>query len=174
MAPENTDRKQAGRFQPGRSGNPSGRPRGARNATTIAIETLLDGEAARLTKKAIEMALAGDVVAMRLCLERICPPKKGSPVAFPLRLIYTAQDAADALADVAAAVAAGEITPSDADAISSVLSRAARAFEATHQSVSGKTINDYTDAQLLDIISRGTSPELAAQRRQIANKTGID
>lgn len=142
--------------------------------TTVACEDLLDDEAQRLTAKCIQMALGGDVVAMRLCLERICPPKKGSPVAFPLRPIFTADDAAQALADVAAAVAAGEITPSDADAISGVLARAAKAFEIAREATSGKTLDHYTDAQLLDIISRGTSPALAAQRRLIANGQCID
>src|SRR5438309_422222 len=101
--------RKTGQFEPGRSGNPNGRPRGSRNAVTVAVENLLEGEAEALTRKAVQMALGGDVVALRLCLERICPPKKGSPVAFPLRPIYTARDAADALADVAAAVATGEI-----------------------------------------------------------------
>ena len=53
--PETTASKQ-GRFKPGQSGNPAGRPRGARHATTIAIEALLDGEAETITRKAIEAA----------------------------------------------------------------------------------------------------------------------
>jgi hypothetical protein len=53
----NTAGKQRGKpFRKGQSGNPDGRPKGARNATTIAVETLLDGEAETLTRKAIEMA----------------------------------------------------------------------------------------------------------------------
>src|SRR5215204_4346329 len=58
----------SGRFKPG---NP-GRPKGARHKTTLAIEALLDGEAEALTRKAIELAKAGDLVALRLCLDRIC------------------------------------------------------------------------------------------------------
>lgn len=70
MRSENTERKQAGRFRKGESGNPSGRPRGARNAATLTCEALLDGQAEALTQKAVEMALAGDVVALRLCAQR--------------------------------------------------------------------------------------------------------
>jgi hypothetical protein len=46
MSAENTAGKQRGRpFQKGQSGNPDGRPNGSRNATTLALETLLDGQA---------------------------------------------------------------------------------------------------------------------------------
>ncbi|MGH1571925.1 DUF5681 domain-containing protein [Methylobacterium sp. P31] len=60
------------RGKPFAPGNP-GRPAGARNRTTQAIEALLDGEAEALTRKAIEMALDGDGPAMRLCLDRLYP-----------------------------------------------------------------------------------------------------
>ena len=63
-APENTAGIQRGKsFRPGKSGNPDGRPRGSRNATTLALETLLDGQATALTQKAIELALTGDIAA---------------------------------------------------------------------------------------------------------------
>ena len=48
-----------------------GRPKGARNKKTLALEALLDGEAEALTRTAIEKALDGDGLALRLCLERI-------------------------------------------------------------------------------------------------------
>ena len=57
MSAENTAGKQRGRpFQTGQSGNPGGRPKGSRNATTLALETLLDGQATALTQKAIDLA----------------------------------------------------------------------------------------------------------------------
>ena len=71
MSAENTAGKQRGRpFQKGQSGNPDGRPNGSRNATTIALRTLLDGQATALTQKAIDVALTGDIPALRLCLDR--------------------------------------------------------------------------------------------------------
>ena len=63
-------------FKPGQSGNPAGKPKGTRNATTLALEALLDGQAAALTQKAIDLALAGDMAALRLCLDRSCRPAK--------------------------------------------------------------------------------------------------
>jgi hypothetical protein len=83
MSSENTIRKQppGRRFQPGVSGNPAGRPKGAKNKSTLAAEALLDGEAEALTRKAVEMALRGDTVALRLCLERLMPPRRDRPVA---------------------------------------------------------------------------------------------
>jgi hypothetical protein len=70
MSPENLGQKQDGRFKPGQSGNPAGKPKGARHKTTLAMEALLEGEAEGPTRKAVEMALAGDTTAMRLCFER--------------------------------------------------------------------------------------------------------
>jgi hypothetical protein len=73
-------RTTAGRFT---KGNP-GRLPGARHKTTLAIESLLDGQAEKLTKVAIDKALEGDSVALRLCLDRICPPRRDRTVMFPL------------------------------------------------------------------------------------------
>jgi len=73
---DNTGEKQPGQWKPGQSGNPAGRPKGARSKTTLAVEALLEGQAEALTQKAIEKALEGDGVALRLCLERIAPAAK--------------------------------------------------------------------------------------------------
>lgn len=127
---DKTGRKQADtRFKPGKSGNPSGRPKGSRNATTLAIEALLDGQAEALTQKAVELALAGDMGALRLCLDRIMPARKDRPVTFQLPPIGTAQDAARASSAVLAAVATGELTPADAGEISKLIDTWVRAFE---------------------------------------------
>ena len=128
--PETTGREQGGRFAPGRSGNPQGRPRGARHKTTLAVEALLDGEAEALTRKAVELALAGDTVAMRLCLERIAPPRRGRTVAVDLPTsLRTASDIADAQAAVLGALAAGEISSVEAAEIAKVLDSAGLAIE---------------------------------------------
>src|SRR6516225_582788 len=118
MSSDNTGEQQAGRFRKGRSGNPAGRPRGSRNSATRACETLLEGQAEALTQKAVDMALAGDTVALKICIDRIFPPRKDRPVTFPLPPINTARDAADIAAAVAEAVAAGHVTPSEASELS--------------------------------------------------------
>jgi len=129
MASDNTGEQQAGRFTKGQSGNPAGRPRGSRNLATVAVETLLSGEAERLTRKCIELALSGDTVALRLALERICPPRRDRAAAFALRPIHSARDAAEAQSDLADAVSSGIITPAEAAEISKVLANAAKAYE---------------------------------------------
>ena len=46
MSAANTARNQRGRhFTKGQSGNPAGKPKGARHRATLAAEALLDGEA---------------------------------------------------------------------------------------------------------------------------------
>jgi hypothetical protein len=69
MQPENTDRKQVhrvrGRFQKGVSGNPRGKPPGARHATTIMAEQLMEGEAEAVVR-AVVKAKRGDMRAARL------------------------------------------------------------------------------------------------------------
>src|SRR6056297_2172723 len=102
-----TDAK--GKFAPG---NP-GRPKGARHKATQAALALLEGEAEALSRKAIETALEGDTTALRLCLERIAPPRKDVPVTFDLPPMQSATDAAKAAASVLEAVATGDLTPTE-------------------------------------------------------------
>lgn len=121
MEPENTGVKQAGRWNPGKSGNPAGRPKGARSKTTLAVEALLEGQAEALTQKAIEKALEGDGVALRLCLERIAPARKDAAVCFELPAITSAADTVSASSALLGAVAAGNVTPDEASRIMGLL-----------------------------------------------------
>ena len=119
--PENTDKKQGAKFAPGQSGNPAGKPKGARNKTTLAIEALLEGEADALARKAIEMAKEGDGPALRMCLDRLAPPRKDAPVCFDLPPIKSVADAVEASSSLLSAVAAGDVTPDEAARIMSLL-----------------------------------------------------
>ncbi len=128
--PEITGREQGtGRFVPGKSGNPFGRPKGARNRATKAAEAILSGEAEALTRKCVEVALAGDVTALRLCLERILPAQRGRTVEFDVPVLESPADIAAATAKLVVAVGAAEITPDEALTISRALEGTRRAFE---------------------------------------------
>ena len=126
---ETTAPKQRRGFQPGQSGNPAGRPKGARNKTTLAVEALLDGEAEAISRKAIAMAKGGDMAAIRLCMDRIVPPRKDRPIPFPMPKMETAADAVKASAAVIAAVAEGELTPSEAAELTTMVEAFARTIE---------------------------------------------
>lgn len=122
--------KQRGRpFKKGRSGNPAGRPQGSRNKVTLAVENLLDGQAEALTQKAVDMALDGDTTALRLCLERLCPPRKDRPVSFDLPAIETSSDAITAMAALVTAVAEGNVTPTEAQTVAAVIEVQRRVIE---------------------------------------------
>src|SRR6202022_2791341 len=84
-------------FAKGRSGHPAGRPAGSPNKKTLAAAVLLEGEAEALTRRAVELALAGDPTAMRLCIERILPPCRERTVKFALPTIESAADIAPAM-----------------------------------------------------------------------------
>lgn len=130
--PDNTgDLQGGGQFRPGRSGNPAGRPKGSRNVTTRLVEKLLDGEAEEITRKAIELAKAGDGPVLRAVLERIAPTRKDSPISFELPPIDTAADAKTASSAVIAAVASGDISPSEGSAVMALLVSHKMIVEAT-------------------------------------------
>ena len=85
------------------SGN-SGRPKGAKNKKTLAIESLLEGQGEALTQTAISKALEGDGLALRLCMERIAPAPKDKVVSFPIPEVEDAMDASQAASSVLTAV----------------------------------------------------------------------
>jgi hypothetical protein len=119
------------RGRPFGKGNP-GRPKGARHRVTLAAEALLDGEAEALTRKAIELALGGDMIALRLCLDRIVPPRRERPVEFALPALRSAADAAAAMAVITGAVAAGEIMLGEAVELTRLVETFVKALE-THE-----------------------------------------
>lgn len=116
-------------FEKGESGNPAGRPRGARNRATLLMQNLLADDAEAIGRKAIEMAIAGDLAAIRLCMDRLAPVRKDEPVAFELPPIEKPADIVAATASIVAAVAAGELTPSQAAEVSKVIDIHGRALE---------------------------------------------
>src|SRR3954452_2997748 len=92
--------------QPARPGtfrpcNP-GRPAGARNRATLAALALLEGEAEALTRRCVELALAGDTTALRLCLERLLPNGRAVRMHLPMRTLAALDAAAEAVSDALA------------------------------------------------------------------------
>ncbi|MBO9510593.1 hypothetical protein J7347_03585 [Erythrobacter sp. A6_0] len=83
---------------------------------------MLEGEHEKLTRTAIDKALEGDTTALRLCLDRIAPARKDSPVSFALPKVESAQDAVSASSALLAAVASGEVTPDEAGRVMALLS----------------------------------------------------
>ena len=108
-------------FEKGESGNPAGRPRGSRNRATLLMESLLADDAEAIGRKAIAMAKQGDMAAIRLCMDRLAPVRKGEPVAFELPPLDKPADSVAAAAEIVAAVAAGELTPSEAADLAKVI-----------------------------------------------------
>ena len=103
-----TDKNKPWQFQPGMSGNPSGKPKGAVHKATQAAMILLNGESESLTRKAVELAMDGDTTALKLCLDRIAPTLKSTAP-----LIKIDMPKQDGLADMAkafiTAAASGDI-----------------------------------------------------------------
>ena len=128
--PAKTGQQQdSGRFKKGQSGNPKGRPEGSRSKATLAAEVLLDGEVENLTRKAIDLAKGGDIAALRLCMDRIVPPRKDRPIRLDLPEMETAEDLSKALGTLVKAMAEGELTPVEAEKTAAVLEIRRRAIE---------------------------------------------
>ena len=108
-------------FKPGQSNNPSGRPYTSRNKSTLALETLLEGEGEAITRKTIENALNGDMTAIKLCIEMLIPLRKDGPICFDLTEMKSADDSAKAMASILRTLANGDITPNEASSVSRII-----------------------------------------------------
>ncbi|MGK7753195.1 DUF5681 domain-containing protein [Roseovarius sp. C03] len=116
-----------GTFAPG---NP-GKPKGSRHRATQAVQELLDADGEALTRKAVELALDGDTTALRLCMERIAPARKDTPVNFDLPPMKTAQDASQAAQAVLKAVSEGQLTPLEGASVMALVEGYRKALETT-------------------------------------------
>jgi len=131
MSPESSLNLQGGRFQKGQSGNPKGKPKGARNRTTLIAQTLLDGQAEALVEKVVQLALDGDLTCLRICLERLVPPKRDAPIDIDLPDISAVADIPKLFSSLTAKLREGGITPSEARVLIDLAEAIRRLFELT-------------------------------------------
>ena len=106
----------------GQSGNPAGKPHGARNKITLAVEGLMGKYGEQVAARMVKRAVDGDVGAARLILDRIAPVRRGRTVRLKLPDIVDAASVMAAQAVLVSAVAAGQLTAEEAEPLSSMLS----------------------------------------------------
>ena len=131
MSDENVNPKRPpnGRWRKGTSGNPTGRPTGSRNQSTVFFQELLSGQGEALIQKGIELSLKGDTRALSICWDRLLPARKERTIELTLPSVTEAKSVSAALASVVTAVAEGSITPGEAESLARVLETQMRAVE---------------------------------------------
>lgn len=117
-------------FKPGKSGNPAGRPKGIKDRRVALREKLLP-HADQLIEMVTTFAKSGDMAAMKIIMDRLIPPLKEEPIHVAISKIENAVDCTQAQAAVVNAVAAGDMLPSEGQAISNLIEAQRRAFETT-------------------------------------------
>jgi hypothetical protein len=105
-----------------------GRPKGSRNQTKPG-QALLDEYAPHLVGKCIALAMQGDRSAMRICMERISPARRGTAITMSLPPIKTAADVDKAAEKVTQAIRRGEITPAEGGIMMNILESRSRVIE---------------------------------------------
>ena len=90
----------------------------------------MQDDAGEVVKAVVKAAKGGDMTAARLVLDRIAPARRDNPVAFTLPEVTSAADAANAMGSILAAVAAGELSPSEGAEVAKLLDAFTRTLEA--------------------------------------------
>lgn len=122
-------RQPDGRWPKGTPGNATGRPPGSRNKSTLFFEELLNGRGEALIQKAVALALKGDTTALRICLDRICPPRKERTLDIHLPDLTGPEQVSAALASIVTALGEGRITPGEAESLVRILESRVRIIE---------------------------------------------
>ena len=123
--------KQGSKWKKGQSGNPAGKKLGTRHKATQLAETLLDGQTEKLVNKCVEMAIEGDTTAMKICMDRLVPPRKSRPITIQLPDTKTAVGVADAQSTVVKTVAEGELTIEEGLVLSNILEARRKSIESS-------------------------------------------
>lgn len=111
-------------FTPGTSGNPAGRPKGARGRSGL---ELLEPHARPILRKLIERALDGEIEAMRVLADRLWPKLK--PSSQKVTLFSRGASLANRGEAVIDAVLTGQLGPDEAKDLMSALQGLGRIIE---------------------------------------------
>jgi hypothetical protein len=111
-----------GHFQKGKSGNPRGRPTGSENQSHMRLRALLAEDAEAVLRRVVQDALAGNMLAARLILDRVLPRRIcRPPMELTLSALKTATDASAALSKIVAGAADGLLSTAEAADMSKVI-----------------------------------------------------
>lgn len=128
--PENTGAiQESSKFKKGQSGNPKGKPKGARNKSTLAAEALLEGSLDKICKRVEEEALNGNMQAAKMILDRFIPARRNRVIKIDLPMIRTCEDVLLAIGYVVNAVGSGTISPSEGESLSRTIDMYSKALE---------------------------------------------
>jgi hypothetical protein len=114
------------KFEPGKSGNTAGRPKNTPDRRSE-LRELIKPHAAKLVYKAVSLALAGDVTAIRMLLDKVIPPLKSASEPAPFALDET--DVTTQAAEIFRAAANGELALDEATSVIRMLLDRARISE---------------------------------------------
>lgn len=120
-------RRRDGRFRAGESGNPAGRPRGALGRASE-YRSLLEASGESVMLKLVEMATAGEPVALRLVVDRLLPARSRA-VELQAPAMAKASDLVEAIGEVIRQTAAGALTLDDARQFAALLETQRKAIE---------------------------------------------
>lgn len=128
---ENDDNKSTGRTANGRfAPGSSGKPKGARRKTSRLAEKLLGDASEGLIQAVIAKAMEGDTAAMKICMDRIAPLRKGSPIEIDgMPTLDKATDAPAAIAALLRGVAEGKLSPDEAHSLAGLVEAGRKAIE---------------------------------------------
>lgn len=118
-----------GRFAPGSSGNPAGRPRGARDKRTEFLDELLGDDGEAMVARLVKEARAGKSWALRLAIEKLLPARRDRRVRVELPRVDTTESVSAAVAEVIRLAADGELTVDDAGAFLRLIDTQRKAIE---------------------------------------------
>ncbi len=126
-AEQHSDAPKKARGKPFEKGNP-GRPPGARNRTTVALEGMLDRNGELILQKVLDLALAGDRAMLKLCFERLVGPRAEPSIPFDMPPIKSPADAPAAMSAIMEAVTAADINLAQAMQASALVQETVAAF----------------------------------------------
>lgn len=109
-------------FKKGQSGNPAGRPKGAKDKRTE-LRDLLKPHAPELIKKLVELALSGDASALKCCMDKLIPSVRARDESVSVNLQGDLTDKGNQLL---AELSAGNISPSEGSQIMTMLTGQSR------------------------------------------------
>jgi hypothetical protein len=116
-------------WQKGQSGNPAGKPRGARNKATMMVLGLMEQGAEEITQAVIDAARGGDLSAARMVLERLAPPMRERPISIDLPDTSTTEGVSQAQQAIIEAVGTGELLPGEGNVLAGLVEARRKALE---------------------------------------------